>query len=439
MATEYLEEYLVSLGFDLNSKDGQDYIKMLDEISRRQKEAEKSGQAADAQSAREHTNSRRRVEDGRKEIDVMRSMEAAGSRLNRIMDEISQGNPFGAIVSGIQGVNFFAEFIKSLGQQQAPELQNAAPRGQQNNTAPGGQQPQQQTNTAGAEQLAAQAAQEGIRTEQGLAAGMTGQAASGATAGAGGGAGVLSGIGAAAGPAAAVVAVVAAVTALAVSAEKLAEGISEVNTGIETMSRRMWITDSEAWKLQNTLTAMGKTLGDLNDIALNPILRQQFNELMEAQNSLSLPEDFIEQNESWANSVTAAQNQLKLAKEQLKEIGGYELQKIFEKPMTDLANLQTLFTDFLGITLRWIGGESSVWSGGWRDAVPGEWSPFRAAVLQLFILVCEQHTRRDQPASKRPNCCDRSTGRSTRNRPSLGLAGPLYGGDRKHSKQFEVR
>jgi hypothetical protein len=339
MVNKYLEEYLVGLGFDYKPDQGKQFIKQLDDIEKKTKTTEKTGKASEDQAKKEQKNRNKKIEDGKKELDIMRGMEQTGSRIGRIFGEIARGNPFGALAAGIQGTGSFLNFIKSLGTSNTIQFgstlfNNPLFRGR-------GGQATQATQAAQVGQAAqaaqtAQAAQAATRAAKGIQAGMAGGGAAAAGAGAvGEGAGALAGVGVAAGVAAAVVALVALIAAAVVKTEQFGEAISKVNINIETMARKMWISDEQAWKLQNTLAAMGKSVGDLNDIALNPTLRSQFEALQKYQKTtMLLPGDFAEVNKKWADSVGLANNELKMSTQYMALLIGYDVEKYLVEPFS---------------------------------------------------------------------------------------------------------
>lgn len=61
--SKYIEEYLVELGFDLNSEQGKEYLKICNEIDKKQKDLEKSGKSASEQ-AQKTSEAQKNVIDG---------------------------------------------------------------------------------------------------------------------------------------------------------------------------------------------------------------------------------------------------------------------------------------------------------------------------------------------------------------------------------------
>jgi hypothetical protein len=127
-------------------------------------------------------------------------------------------------------------------------------------------------------------------------------------------------------------AAIAAVVVLAYEAAdaiyQMADSLSTANTDVETMSAKLWITNSAAWQLNNTLSAMGKSTSDLNDIALNPTLREQFETLQNYQQTLlKLPSDFQSVNEQWAESVQTPMDEMKLTLQYQQELLEYNIEK----------------------------------------------------------------------------------------------------------------
>lgn len=173
-----------------------------------------------------------------------------------------------------------------------------------------------------------------IKTTTGEVIGGDGTAMAGAEAADQASAALLTSLTAATGIGIAVVGVVAGTTAAVKGMYDLADGVSTANTNIESMAAKMWISYGAAWQLQNTLSAMGKTTADLNDIALNPTLREQFKTLQDFQKSqLQLPADFQTVNQQWAQSVQLPEQELKETLQYIQEIAGYDLSRAFAGPL----------------------------------------------------------------------------------------------------------
>ena len=331
---KYIEEYLVALGFDLNSAQGKEYLKMCDDLEKRQKELERAGKAATDQENQKGKAQKDRIVDSQKEIDLMGKMKQAtekfsesqksetvvkvapekkkippkpaptkkeepehpklvthkeptkkqnphpkdedgngkkkrqkeqsdgqkeqinllGSMEKAIRDlgqswtQLERGNIFGAFQHGASGVRSFSNYVGGL---------NTA-FGATNTRA--GILKKTLTSMFGTASKAAGESSTALSgaSEAGAAAGVSGLAVAGAAAG------IAVGVGAA-----------------AKGAYGMADGFAKAAINVETMARQLWITDSAAYQLQNTLSAMGKTTADLNEIALNPTLNAQFKALQE--------------------------------------------------------------------------------------------------------------------------------------------------------------
>lgn len=82
----------------------------------------------------------------------------------------------------------------------------------------------------------------------------------------------------------------------------MSNGFANANTNIETMARELWITDSAAYGLNSTLSAMGKTTAGLNEIALNPTLNKQFKEIQKHTSQYNTQNE-SKAAEDWAKDV----------------------------------------------------------------------------------------------------------------------------------------
>jgi len=311
MAEHYIEEYLVSLGFDLDSDKGKEYKKTLDDIEKRQKSFDKDNTTAD----KARKDSSKQQADGLKKqnqgmLDLQKTMRSIAD----ISKQMGSGNIFGAFLSGASGTKSAKSFLSSLGE----NLDGKSKTSSAKETG--------KANVSTAAKETGKALQAGKVSEQGLQAGITGETA-GAMAGEGG---LLAGAAAVAPPVAIVAAVIAAVVLIGKAVSDLTNGLSESNINIETMSKEMWITEKTAWRLNNTLTAMGKTTADLSEIALNPTLRQQFNDLQDFQSNFKLPADFESTASRWATDVGEGRQELAVANSYMKQMAGYNLEKAFD-------------------------------------------------------------------------------------------------------------
>jgi len=320
VAEHYIEEYLVSLGFDLDSDTGKEYKKTLEDIEKRQKDFDKGNASADK---KRQDDAKKRVTDTKKENDNLVDVRKTMQQIAGLSKELGEGNIFGSLLAGASSARTLQTFLENIGESLESTDKKGGKVGQTLSAI--FDKPKKASGYAeGKEQ--AKGAQAGAAEAKGIQAGITGEAA-GATE-AGGGA--LAGAAGAVLPVAIAAAVIAATVAIGKAFSDLTNGLSQEAIDIETMSKQMWITDSAAWQLNNTLTAMKKTTADLSEIALNPTLRQQFNDLQNYQSSIKLPADFQDTAKKWAVGVGEGSEKLKVANEYMKQIASYDLQKAFE-------------------------------------------------------------------------------------------------------------
>jgi hypothetical protein len=340
---KYIEEYLVSLGYDLDSTDGKEYQKMLDDISKRQKNLDdESKKSSDTQK----NESKKRTDNRKQENNAMIDMEKTIKQLAGLSSKLGEGDIFGSFLSGAASIktleklmNGLSDSIKETKNQSSglgdtlSDVMNRTRRGRARRNSSAGRTDSATDYRASAEQGAG--FQSGQTSQLSLESGMTGSAVAAAEGGS------LAGAAAVAIP----VAIAAAATAAVVAMAKMADSLANANIEVETMSKKMWITDSSAWKLNNTLQAMGKTTEDLNDIALNDTLRKQFNDLQAYQEeTLQLPSDFVDANEKWALSVGEANQKLSASWLHLKEVASYNFEKTFGP---GISNLENNLADFI--------------------------------------------------------------------------------------------
>ena len=84
---KYIEEYLVSLGFDLDSSQGKEYVQMCNDLDEKQKNLEKSGKAATDQSKKQSDAQKDKIDGNNKEINSMQGLEDATKRLKKVQEE----------------------------------------------------------------------------------------------------------------------------------------------------------------------------------------------------------------------------------------------------------------------------------------------------------------------------------------------------------------
>lgn len=302
--SKYLEEYLVSLGFDLDSEEGKKYLALEEEIEKKNKELGSSDEAAAKSAKKRSVAQKNRIADTKEEINLAneKSKRGAGEtvpqqqekgpkgktpptrksdtaqfdslktsigQLGKAWDSFRSGNFVTALTQGTSGAKSFGSYIDSL----------SGAFGKTNKQA--GTLKKTLADMFGSGQAKSAASGLSDVAEGAETAGASGLALTGVTAG-----------------------IAAGVILVAKSAWDMADGLALANTNIETMARQLWISDSAAYQLNNTLSAMGKTTADLNEIAINPALNEQFKTLQEYQKTYAqLPSDFKEVNDAFVRDV----------------------------------------------------------------------------------------------------------------------------------------
>lgn len=375
MAEHYIEEYLISLGFDLNSDQAKEYISTCSDLEKKQKDLEKSGQSvseqakktADAQqtiingnkqeaessdavikarsklrntpstaptveskqttqpvketiiepakaskpaSYTEPTPPKKQAvpksstpttkpvvknqKESKKQTSSVENLDKTVRQLSGAWDQLERGNIFGAFKQGSESIRSFNTYLSGL------------------NTS---------INTANTKSGILKKTWSSMFGGSGAAEDIAG--AGEAAAGAGESAGISFGVaaGAAGG-------IAAGVFMAAKGAYNMADGVAQAYTNVETMARQLWITDTAAYQLNNTLTSMGKTTADLNEIAINPILNQQFKTLQEFQKAnLQLPSDFKATNEAFVEDFQTPIKETQMVAETAFQRIGYLAEK----------------------------------------------------------------------------------------------------------------
>ena len=400
---EYVEEYLVALGYDLKSEDGQKYLQMCEDMEKRHEELVKSGKnltdsfgeqskaqqvsitgdkeeaeqlaklddmyrqlhktqsettqvkpVAPEQNAPAGTTAaprrptgpeaprvpkqsptappaapgetpkappqkapapavpgktsgdqEKRIEGDRQEISLLGDMEKTVRQIGAAWAQLERGNIFGAFTQGVKGAKQFADMLDKAGSS-AQETDKKS--GNLKKT------------------LLDVFKAKGKPTASGEAVGEGGAATAGASGGASGLVTVL-----------AIAAAAEAIKKIADTVVDLTEGLAQANVQIETMSRELWISQSAAYQLNGTLKAMGKTTADLNEIAINPTMRQQFQDLQDYEKTmLQLPADFDAVNQQWGKDVDENGMKINTQLEHIKQMAGYTFEKLLDKPLEGL-------------------------------------------------------------------------------------------------------
>ena len=393
---KYLEEYLIALGFDVNSEQGQEYLRTVEDLDKEYEKLQRSDKSVADQSSKTTSAQKDRILNTQKEIDSVNDLSEAKRKLNQTPEQepapqkqttpnpaeapetptespqrdrrtttkpnaprvekpseddtkhkkkvdntkqeinilgdlersvrqvgsawaqLQEGNIFAAFIQGASGVRAFNNYIENVSSAFGESDKKAAAFGKTLSGIFG----------TGVKQAG----------ELGEAGASAGEAVGGAAAA--GAIGVTAGV-------------AAAVALTAKAAYDMGEGIAEANTNVETMARQLWITNDAAWKLNNTLGAMGKSTADLNTIAINPVLNEQFKTLQEYQKTqLQLPSDYQQTAEQYAKEVGESRGEQKLALNNLMQKIGYESEKAL-KPYI------TWTYDFSKNVLNWLGGNKS--------------------------------------------------------------------------------
>jgi len=341
---KYIEEYLVGLGFELDSSEGVAYQKMLEDLEQKQKSMEDQTRKSTDTQKKEAS---KRNESRQQENYTLLDLEKTLKQISGLSSQLGSGNIFGSLVSGAASVSTLQKMFEGL-QKSLDDADNSAKStkrsifdlfktdGAKSKKEPGKQteptkkntepanEAAQYTSTAAEGKETGKGFQAGVVEEKALQAGITGETAGGMAATAEGAISTAASV-------ALPVAIAAATTAAVVALSNMADSLASANVDVETMAKKFWITNENAWQLNNTLSAMGKTTSDLNDIALNDSLREQFNTLQEYQEAiLSLPSDFESVNDQWVEGVDTANSKLSLTWAYLKEIAAYKISKTFE-------------------------------------------------------------------------------------------------------------
>ena len=402
--SEYVEEYLVALGYDLKSEEGQEYLRMCQEMERRHEELVKSGKnltdsfgeqskaqqanisgdkeeaaqlaklddmyrqlhktqaeetrvkpvasqqqvpggttaapkppagpptaspqapktppskaAAPQASGEMSGGQKKRIEGDREEINLLGDMEKTVRQIGVAWAQLERGNIFGAFTQSIKGAKQFSDMLDRAGSSaQVADKKSGNFKQTIADVLKTKGKPASGTAAKGAE--VAKTAASGAE-----AAGAGADAGAAAAGAAGGPVGIVT-----------VLAIAAAAEAMKKIADTvldLTEGLAQTNVQIETMSRQLWISQSAAYQLNGTLKAMGRTTADLNEIALNPTLRQQFQDLQNYEKSmLQLPADFDAVNKQWGKDIDENGMKINAQLEHIKQMSGYTLEKLFDKP-----------------------------------------------------------------------------------------------------------
>ena len=193
--------------------------------------------------------------------------------------------------------------------------------------------------------------------------------------------------------------VVAFVAAATVGMAKFMKGLAESDMEVQKFARTMWMGVDNARALKNTLDVMGQSL---EDIALNPELRRQFQELRTQAFQMEAPEEYKQYMQDM-RAIMFEVKRLQLEMKYASQWVGYYLYEYLEKPLASfhmsLADLNKYLVKNMPVWTKYIAqGLSFVARGfiviirvisdliGMFDDLPG---PIRIAigVLAAFIAL----------------------------------------------------
>jgi hypothetical protein len=381
--SKYVEDYLISLGFDLDSDQGKQFLAISKEIEKQNQQTEKDGQKSDKSAQTRQKNSKSRVTQSKQELSTLAELQKSLKQVESVWSQVSNGNVFGAFASGMAGAKAFKTILDEI---QAFTFKGIVPESKKGSSESQDIRKSVRAQvTAEPEQTTSQQASPIIANSQnvddskksvdkfddsivlagenmgGLKKVATslfgdGTSSTGISAGAAESAGSIADIGTAAIVATGgIAAIVAAAAAAAVGVYSIADSVATANVNVESLAAQMWITDSAAWQLTNTLSAMGKTPADLSTIALNPDLNKQFKALQEYQETeLKLPADFKNVNDEWVANVQTPLDEFKLTLTNLWQNTGYDLEKSLVGPLGEAINDATELVDGFEEVAGWV-------------------------------------------------------------------------------------
>jgi phage-related protein len=137
-------------------------------------------------------------------------------------------------------------------------------------------------------------------------------------------------------------AVAAFVATAAVGVFKFTEKLAKADSELTVFARKLGLPKEEAYKVKSALDAMGKSM---EEIALNPELLRQFEELKKNSADLSLP-DMAGALKPF-REINTEINKLKQTASNVLQWVGYYFLKYVQKPMDDIKKLFSGFNDII--------------------------------------------------------------------------------------------
>lgn len=326
-----INQYLVTLGFDLDSREGKAFLALEEEIEKKNKELGFSSEAAAKSTQKQNNAQKDRMANTKKEIDLLEKMLEVSEKLNKsgkgradatsangkkepkeeekksssgksvtapfenmktslgefgqAWDSFKSGDIVSGITQSVSGAKSFKSSIDAFGEVFGKKGQQTGGLKQSLNDVfgLGKSSAKGLGKLAGGAKDAEEVAKVGNTVAKvGSTAAKVGNAAAGAADAATAGAAEAAGADAAVAAAGSVVAPIAlAAVAVGQTLFNMSSGVADTTTHIETMSRQLGISDQAAYQLNGTLNAMGKTTDDMDEIQNNPILSKQFDAIQQ--------------------------------------------------------------------------------------------------------------------------------------------------------------
>ncbi len=324
-----INQYLVTLGFDLDSREGKAFLALEEEIEKKNKELGFSSEAAAKSTQKQNNAQKDRMANTKKEIDLLEKMLEVSEKLNKsgkgradatsangkkepkeeekksssgksvtapfenmktslgefgqAWDSFKSGDIVSGITQSVSGAKSFKSSIDAFGEVFGKKGQQTGGLKQSLNDVfgLGKSSAKGLGKLAGGAKDAEEAAKVGNTVAKvGSTAAKVGNAAAGAADAATAGAAEAAGADATVAAAGSVVAPIAlAAVAVGQTLFDMSSSIADKTTRIEAMARQLGISDQAAYRLDSSLTAMGKTIDDMDEIENDPILSKQFDGL----------------------------------------------------------------------------------------------------------------------------------------------------------------
>jgi hypothetical protein len=110
----HIEDYLIGLGFDLDSDEAKKFLALQKKIEKSNTDAEKGAQKSDGSAQQRSKNSKNRVTQSKQELNSVAELQKSLKQIENVWGNVRSGNVFGAFASGMAGAKAFKSILDEI-------------------------------------------------------------------------------------------------------------------------------------------------------------------------------------------------------------------------------------------------------------------------------------------------------------------------------------